>query len=110
MKFDKKIFEEYLYNRNYSSCIYILDKEIKEILTQKIQNYDNSFKYTTLKELKNKCIEHLDYFSKLELKLLDKHFDIYHSEINEAFLDKKHHMVNPIELTDLAILKTIKKI
>ena len=65
MKFDKKIFEEYLYNRNYSSCIYILDKEIKEILTQKIQNYDNSFKYTTLKELKNKCIEHLDYFDSI---------------------------------------------
>ena len=58
----------------------------------------------------NKVIKHLDHFSKLELQLLDEHFDIYHSEINEAFLDKKHHMVNPIELTDLAILKALKKI
>lgn len=58
----------------------------------------------------NKVIEHLDYFSKLELQLLADHFDIYHSEVNEAFLAKKHRMVNPIELTDLAILKTLKKI
>ena len=58
----------------------------------------------------NKVIKHLDYFSKLELKLLDEHFEIYHSEVNEAFLDKKHKMVNPIELTDLSILKALKKI
>ena len=58
----------------------------------------------------NKVIEHLDYFSKQELQLLNDHFEIYHSEVNEAFLAKKHKMVNPIELTDLAILKTLKKI
>ena len=58
----------------------------------------------------NKVIEHLDYFSRLELQLLDEHFEIYHSEVNEAFLAKKRKMVNPIELTDLAILKTLKKI
>ena len=58
----------------------------------------------------NKVIKHLDYFSKQELQLLDEHFDIYHSEVNEAFLVKNRKMVNPIELTDLAILKTLKKI
>ena len=58
----------------------------------------------------NKVIKHLDYFSKQELQLLDEHFDIYHSEVNEAFLAKNRKMVNPIELTDLAILKTLKKI
>ena len=58
----------------------------------------------------SKVIEHLDYFSKLELSLLKEHFEIYHSEVNEAFLAKKRKMINPIELTDLAILKTLKKI
>lgn len=58
----------------------------------------------------SKVISHLDYFSKLELQLLSEHFEIYHSEVNEAFLLKKHKMVNPIELTDLAILKALKKI
>ena len=57
----------------------------------------------------SKVIGHLDYFSKLELQLLEEHFEIYHSEVNEAFLAKKRKMVNPIELTDLAILKTLKK-
>ena len=57
-----------------------------------------------------KVIEHLDYFSKLELQLLADHFDIYHSEVNEAFLAKRHKMVNPIELTDFAILRALKKI
>ena len=58
----------------------------------------------------NKVMSHLDYFSRLELQLLEDHFEIYHSEVNEAFLSKKKKMVNPIELTDLAILKTLKKI
>lgn len=58
----------------------------------------------------NKVISHLDYFSKLELQLLDSHFEIYHSEANEAFLAKGKKMVNPIGLTDLAILKALKKI
>ena len=58
----------------------------------------------------NKVIEHLDYFSKLELTQLNDHFEIYHSEINEAFLAKKKKMVNPIKLTDLAILKALKKL
>ena len=57
----------------------------------------------------SKVIGHLDYFSKLELQLLEEHFEIYDSEVNEAFLAKKKKMVNPIELTDLAILKTLKK-
>ena len=56
-----------------------------------------------------KVIEHLDYFSKLELQSLNDHFEIYHSDVNEAFLAKKHKMVNPIELTDLAILKALNK-
>lgn len=58
----------------------------------------------------NKIISKLDYFSRLELQLLEDHFEIYHSEVNEAFLAKRKKMVNPIELTDLAILKTLKKI
>ena len=58
----------------------------------------------------NKVISHLDYFSRLELQLLEDHFEIYHSEVNEAFLVKRKKMVNPIELTDLAILKALKKI
>lgn len=57
----------------------------------------------------NKVIKHLDYFSRLELQLLNEHFSIYHSEINEAFLAKKHKMANPIELTDIGILKALKK-
>lgn len=58
----------------------------------------------------NKVIDHLDHFSRLELQQLKDHFEIYHSDVNEAFLLKKHKMVNPIELTDLAILKSLKKL
>lgn len=49
------------------------------------------------------AIDKLDYFARIELQSLKEHFDIYHSEINKAFLQEKHKMVNPIALTDKAI-------
>ena len=73
-------------------------------------SYDDAMYYLAAIPSFNKVIEHLDHFSKLELQQLNDHFEIYHSEINEAFLAKKKKMVNPIELTDLAILKALKKV
>lgn len=50
-----------------------------------------------------KIIPKLDYFSQKELTNLDNHFDVYHSEVNRAFLQEKNMYVNPIDLTDKAI-------
>ena len=52
-----------------------------------------------------KVISKLDYFSQQELQLLNKHFDIYHSDVNKAFLQEKNMYVNPIDFTDKLIWK-----
>ena len=53
----------------------------------------------------DKVIKELDMFSKQALYLLDEHFDVYHSEINKAFLQAKNVKVNPISFTDRLIDK-----
>lgn len=55
------IFKEKLTQKNYSYCIYLLHQEIRSLLIEQVKKYDKNFSYTNLKELKNKCIEHLDY-------------------------------------------------
>lgn len=50
-----------------------------------------------------KIIPKLDYFSKLELKQVAERYDIYHTEVNEAFLKLKKFKINPIALTDAII-------
>ena len=52
-----------------------------------------------------KVIPKLDYFSQQELHLLGEHFDIYHSDVNKAFLQEKNTYVNPIDFTDKLIWK-----
>lgn len=56
-----------------------------------------------------KAISKLDYFSQQELHLLDEHFDIYHSDVNKAFLQEKNIYVNPIDFTDKLIWKIRNK-
>ena len=56
-----------------------------------------------------KVIPRLDYFSHRELQSLEDHFDIYHSEINKAFLQEKNTYVNPIDFTDKVIWKMREK-
>ena len=51
----------------------------------------------------------LDHFSQDELKPLFEHFDIYHSEVNKAFLLKKNTYVNPVDFTDKVIAAMRKK-
>jgi len=58
----------------------------------------------------NLAIPKLDYFSKLELQPIERHYEIYHSDVNKAFLQEKNTMVNPIELTDLLMKKLAKKV
>lgn len=57
----------------------------------------------------NTVIPKLDYFSKLELQPIEKWYDIYHSDVNRAFLQEKKTMVNPIDFTDLLIHKISEK-
>ena len=57
----------------------------------------------------DKAIPKLDYFSQLELQPLLSHFDVYHSEVNKAFLQVKNCMVNPIDFTDKLICKLREK-
>lgn len=53
----------------------------------------------------DKAIPKLDYFSQMELQQLQNHFEIYHSEVNKAFIQVKNCMVNPIDFTDRLICK-----
>ena len=57
-----------------------------------------------------KIISKLDYFSKNELSFLEKHFDIYHSDINDAFLYVKNKMANAIDVTDEILIKMRKSL
>lgn len=50
-----------------------------------------------------KIIPKLDYFSRQELQQLYSHFDIYHSDVNKAFLQEKNKYINPIDYTDKLI-------
>lgn len=50
-----------------------------------------------------KIVPKLDHFSKLELKTVADRYDVYHTEVNEAFLKLKKFKVNPIALTDAII-------
>lgn len=50
-----------------------------------------------------KIIPKLDHFSRLELKPIADRYDLYNSEVNEAFLHLKKFKVNPIALTDALI-------
>ena len=56
-----------------------------------------------------RAIPKLDYFSRQELQLLDEHFEIYHSDVNKAFLQEKNCYVNPIDFTDKIIWKIRNK-
>ena len=53
----------------------------------------------------DKAIPKLDYFSQQALQLLAEHFEIYHSEVNKAFLQAKNCKVNPIAFTDNLIAR-----
>lgn len=57
----------------------------------------------------DKVIPKLDYFSQLELDQLKNHFDVYHSEVNKAFMQVKNCMINPIDFTDKLICKFREK-
>lgn len=54
-------------------------------------------------------IHKLDYFSQQELHRLSECFDIYHSDVNKAFLQEKNEKFNPIDYTDFAIFSYRKK-
>lgn len=47
--------------KDYSYCIYLLNNEINDILTNKIKKFNTSFSYTNLDDLKLNCIKYLDY-------------------------------------------------
>lgn len=52
-----------------------------------------------------KIVPKLDHFSKLELKQVAERYDMYNTEVNEAFLKLKNFKVNPIALTDAVIFE-----
>lgn len=52
-----------------------------------------------------KVIDHLDDMSKAEFKEVYDRFDIYNTEINEAFLMLKQCKANPLKITDDAIFQ-----
>ena len=74
------------------------------VLTGKVSLYF----FAAIPNFKN-VISKLDFFSQQELRLLDEHFDIYHSEVNKAFLQEKNMYINPIDFTDKLIWKLREK-
>lgn len=64
--------------------------------------------FAAIPNFKN-AIPKLDYFSQKELKPLLEHFDIYHSDVNKAFLQERNMYVNPIDFTDKIIWKMRNK-
>ena len=52
-----------------------------------------------------KIISKLDYFSRNELQYLEKHFDILHGDVNDAFLYVKNTLVNAIDITNKILSK-----
>lgn len=57
----------------------------------------------------NRVVEKLDHFSRIELRCLEEYFDIYHSDVNKAFILAKNKMINPIDVTDALISKMRSK-
>lgn len=53
-------------------------------------------------------ISKLDTFTKQAMTLLAEHFDVYHSEVNKAFMLMKNVKINPIKFTDAVIAKMRK--
>lgn len=53
----------------------------------------------------NKVIPKLDHFSKLDLDDLYRLFDVYQTEVQDAFLYMKNIKINPLRLTDTMIAK-----
>ena len=90
-------------------CISTKDFIKELILNHKIGEYVISGKISIyfLAGIPNfwKVVEKLDYFSRQELQPLEKHFDIYHSDVNKAFMQVKNCMVNPIDFTDRLMMK-----
>lgn len=76
--------------KNYSYCIYILDKEITSILIQKVQKIDKNFSYSTLQNLKESCMKNLDYETKLLVT------DFYNLSIN-----KENELIELNKLLDI---------
>ena len=83
---------------------------LRQIIEKKmIGNYVISGKislyfFAAIPNFKN-ALPKLDYFSRQELKPLEEHYEIYHSDVNKAFLQEKNMYVNPIDFTDKIIWK-----
>ena len=90
----KDLLRELIHQQKLSA--YIISGQISIYYFAAIPNFD-------------KAISKLDYFSQLELQQLQKHFEIYHSEVNKAFIQMKNCMVNPIDFTDKLICKIREK-
>lgn len=51
----------------------------------------------------DKIVPKLDYFSKAELSDLVTRYDIYNTDVNEAFMYVKNTMLNPLKLLDTSL-------
>ena len=85
-----KLLNKKYQQKDYSSCIYILDKEITSILIQKVQKIDKNFSYSTLQNLKESCMKNLDYETKLLVT------DFYNLSIN-----KENELIELNKLLDI---------
>lgn len=69
--------KQFLKEKNYNECSYILRNEIVDIFTQKVQKENSAFKFTTLDTLKTHVIKYLDN------NLIDIFNDFYYLYISE---------------------------
>ena len=94
---------------------YFTSKDFLRMLiqTKQIGNYIVSGKisiyfFAAIPNFK-KVIPKLDYFSRMELSRVYDHFEVYHSDVNKAFLQEKNIHLNPIDFVDTVIWKMREK-
>ncbi len=109
MKSAKNIAQECVDNGYFTTKDFLrMLIETSQIGTYVVAGKISLYFFAALPNFK-KAIPKLDHFSQQELHLLDEHFDIYHSEVNKAFLQEKNMYINPVDFTDKLIWKIREK-
>ena len=86
VEMNKNIFYEKLKNREYTECIDILRKEIIDIFVEKIREKENTFNYSTTRDLYNASKRYLEN-KEISIAYQLYNFDIT-NEVDEYMLDE----------------------
>lgn len=74
--------KKYILNREYMKCINLLNKNIKQILVNKIKEQDKEFEYVNLVNLRSRCIQLLDVS---DILVIEELCDLQMEELNTEY-------------------------